>query len=62
VISFVAPSAMSSFSFDVMEFVDQAIGAGLATEQWYVTSIQAGFEPWEGGTGLGVSSFSATVS
>jgi hypothetical protein len=62
VISFVAPSAMSSLSFDVMEFIDQAIGAGMATDQWYVTSIQAGFEPWEGGTGLGVSSFSATVN
>lgn len=62
VISFVAPSAMGSLSFDVMEFVDQAIGAGLATDQWYITSIQAGFEPWEGGVGLGVNSFSATVN
>jgi hypothetical protein len=62
VISFVAPSAVNSLSFDVMEFVDQAISAGLATDQWYLTSIQAGFEPWEGGVGLGVTSFSATVS
>ncbi len=62
VISFVAPSAMSSFSFDVMDFVDQAISAGIAQESWYVTSIQAGFEPWEGGAGLGVNSFSASVN
>jgi glycosyl hydrolase family 12 len=62
VISFVAPSAMSSYSFDVMAFIDQAISAGMATEQWYLTSIQAGFEPWEGGAGLGVASFSATVN
>lgn len=62
VISFVAPAALNSLSFDVMEFVDQAIAAGLATDQWYLTSVQAGFEPWEGGAGLGVSSFSATVN
>jgi hypothetical protein len=62
VISFVAPSALNSYSFDVMAFIDQAISAGMATEQWYLTSIQAGFEPWEGGAGLGVQSFSATVN
>jgi hypothetical protein len=62
VISFVAPSAMSSLSFDVMDFVDQAISAGIAQQSWYVTSVQAGFEPWEGGAGLGVNSFSASVN
>ncbi len=62
VISFVAPSALSSLSFDLTAFIDQAVGAGLATDQWYLTSVQAGFEPWEGGTGLGVNSFSASVN
>jgi hypothetical protein len=28
----------------------------------YLTSIQAGFEPWNGGVGLAVDAFSATVS
>ncbi|MEU5879541.1 cellulose binding domain-containing protein [Spirillospora sp. NPDC047279] len=61
VISFVAPAAISGWSFDVMDFVDQAIGHGLATSSWYVTSVQAGFEPWQNGAGLSVGSFSATV-
>nr|WP_308217783.1 hypothetical protein [Streptantibioticus silvisoli] len=62
VISFVAPSAMSSASLDVKDFVGQAINAGLATDAWYLTSVQAGFEPWENGAGLAVDSFSASVN
>nr|AAF91283.1 cellulase 12A [Streptomyces sp. 11AG8] len=62
VISFLAPSAISSWSFDVKDFVDQAVSHGLATPDWYLTSIQAGFEPWEGGTGLAVNSFSSAVN
>ncbi len=62
VISFVAPSAIGSLTFDVMDFVDVTVSRGLAGNAWYLTSIQAGFEPWQGGVGLGVSSFSATVA
>ncbi|OEJ28236.1 glycosyl hydrolase family 5 [Streptomyces agglomeratus] len=62
VISFVAPSAIASWSFDVMDFVDQAVARGLAQESWYVTSVQAGLEPWENGAGLKVGSFSSTVN
>ncbi|MFE7033484.1 cellulose binding domain-containing protein [Streptomyces sp. NPDC057621] len=62
VLSFVAPSAISSWSFDVMDFVDQAVVRGLARSDWHLTSVQAGFEPWQGGAGLAVNSFSSTVS
>jgi hypothetical protein len=62
VISFVAPSAMSSVSLDVKDFINNTISHGLATASWYLTSIQAGFEPWAGGTGLAVNSFSATIN
>ncbi|GAA2509366.1 GH12 family glycosyl hydrolase domain-containing protein [Streptomyces gobitricini] len=61
VISFVAPSAIGSWSFDVMDFVDQAVARGLAQPSWYVTSVQAGFEPWQNGAGLRVDSFSSAV-
>ncbi|MEU0334663.1 cellulose binding domain-containing protein [Streptomyces sp. NPDC006193] len=61
VLSFVAPSAITSWSFDVMDFVRQAVSRGLAQDSWYLTSVQAGFEPWENGTGLAVTSFSSTV-
>jgi hypothetical protein len=62
VISYVAPSAISSWSFSVLDFLNDVRSRGAITSSWYLTSIQAGFEPWQGGTGLGVSSFSATVN
>ncbi|MER6282339.1 GH12 family glycosyl hydrolase domain-containing protein [Streptomyces sviceus] len=62
VLSFVAPSAIDSWNFDVMDFVRQAVSRGLAQDSWYLTSIQAGFEPWQNGAGLAVNSFSSTVN
>lgn len=62
VISFVAPSAISGVNLNVLDFINAAIGRGLATSAWFLTSIQSGFEPWQGGTGLAVTAFSATVS
>ncbi|WP_449343582.1 GH12 family glycosyl hydrolase domain-containing protein [Streptomyces lusitanus] len=62
VLSFVAPSAISSWSFDVMDFVRETVAHGKAGNDWYLTSIQAGFEPWQNGAGLAVNSFSSTVN
>ncbi|MEU2060877.1 cellulose binding domain-containing protein [Streptomyces sp. NPDC013455] len=62
VLSFVAPSAITSWNFDVMDFVRQAVSRGLAQNDWYLTSVQAGFEPWQNGAGLAVTSFSSTVN
>ncbi|MFF9086494.1 cellulose binding domain-containing protein [Streptomyces sp. NPDC014991] len=62
VLSFVAPSAITSWNFDVMDFAREAVARGLAQNSWYLTSVQAGFEPWQNGTGLAVTSFSSTVN
>ncbi|WP_031517829.1 GH12 family glycosyl hydrolase domain-containing protein [Streptomyces sp. NRRL F-5123] len=62
VISFVAPSAISSWSFDVKAFANETISRGLAQNNWYLTSVQAGFEPWQNGAGLAVTSFSSSVN
>ncbi|WFE38687.1 cellulose binding domain-containing protein [Micromonospora sp. WMMD998] len=62
VISYVAPSAVSSFSFDAMAFINDTRNRGAITNDWYLTSIQAGFEPWQGGVGLAVTSFSQSVN
>uniref|UniRef100_UPI0009BEB97E GH12 family glycosyl hydrolase domain-containing protein n=1 Tax=Streptomyces viridosporus TaxID=67581 RepID=UPI0009BEB97E len=61
VLSFVAPSAIESWSFDVMDFVRETVARGMARNDWYLTSVQAGFEPWQNGAGLAVNSFSSTV-
>jgi hypothetical protein len=62
VISYVAPSAISSWNFSVLDFINDVKNRGAITSSWYLTSIQAGFEPWIGGTGLAVTNFSAAVN
>ncbi|GAA1287691.1 GH12 family glycosyl hydrolase domain-containing protein [Saccharothrix xinjiangensis] len=62
VISYVAPSPITSWSFNVLDFINDVRNRGAITNSWYLTSIQAGFEPWNGGTGLAVDNFSASVS
>lgn len=61
VISYVAPSPVTSWNFSVLDFINDTKNRGAVTSAWYLTSIQAGFEPWIGGAGLAVSDFSATV-
>jgi hypothetical protein len=63
VVSYVQ-SGITSISFDAMAFIRDAItrGSGFGTTAWYLTSMQMGFEPWIGGVGLAVNSFSATIS
>jgi len=57
-------AGITSFSADIKPFLLDAItrGGGFGNTSWYLTSIQMGFEPWIGGVGLAVNSFSATVS
>lgn len=62
VVSYVAPSAITSWSFDVKPFLQDSINRGYGAANWYLTSVQAGFEPWSGGVGLAVNSFSSSVT
>ncbi|MDW5329770.1 GH12 family glycosyl hydrolase domain-containing protein [Plantactinospora sp. KLBMP9567] len=62
VVSYLAPSPINSWNFSVLDFINDVRNRGAITNSWYLTSIQAGFEPWIGGTGLGVNSFSASVN
>ncbi|MCA2216180.1 GH12 family glycosyl hydrolase domain-containing protein [Jidongwangia harbinensis] len=62
VVSYVAPSPINSWSFSVLDFISDVRNRGSITNSWYLTSIQAGFEPWIGGAGLAVNNFSASVN
>ncbi|MFV2084316.1 GH12 family glycosyl hydrolase domain-containing protein [Micromonospora sp. LOL_021] len=62
VVSYLAPSSITSWSFNVLDFIADVRARGQITNSWYLTSVQAGFEPWNGGVGLGVNSFSGSVS
>ncbi|HEY7226169.1 MAG TPA: cellulose binding domain-containing protein [Micromonosporaceae bacterium] len=64
VVSYVGnPAGITSLSFNARDFILDAItrGSNFGTTAWYLTSIQAGFEPWIGGVGLTVNSFSASI-
>jgi hypothetical protein len=64
VVSYLSASIpITSISFNARDFILDAVtrGSGFGTTSWYLTSIQAGFEPWISGVGLTVNSFSASI-
>jgi hypothetical protein len=61
VVSYVRQSTTSSISFNVASFYNDMVNRGYAQRSWYLTSVQAGFEPWVNGTGLAVNSFSYSI-
>ncbi len=63
VVSYVSSSAITSLSFNARDFILDTFSRGsqYGNTSWYLTSMQAGFEPWIGGVGLAVNSFSATI-
>jgi cell division septation protein DedD len=62
VVSYAAPSPITSWNFNVQDFINDVKTQSKLTNSWYLTSIQAGFEPWVGGAGLAVTSFAANVN
>ncbi|MEJ2871668.1 hypothetical protein WCD74_28165 [Actinomycetospora sp. OC33-EN08] len=44
----------------VTDFVTDAQRRGVVQRDWYLTNLQAGFEPWVGGSGLSTDAFNAT--
>lgn len=68
VLSYLAATPITSLTdFDVLQFIEDTMirtsdFAEPVTDAWYLTSIQAGFEPWSGGVGLSIDSFDATVN
>lgn len=62
VISYLRTSPTTAVDFAVDTFYRDAVARGFAQRSWYLTSVQAGFEPWIGGAGLTVNSFSYTTN
>jgi len=62
VVSYVRTSATSSARYPVATFFNDAVHRGFAQTSWFLTSIQAGFEPWQGGVGLAVNAFTVTTT
>ena len=47
---------------DLKAFLDDAVSRGSAQQGWCLTGVEAGFEVWNGGSGLRTDSFSVTVN
>ncbi|MGL5866875.1 MAG: GH12 family glycosyl hydrolase domain-containing protein [Dermatophilaceae bacterium] len=63
VISYVRQQPTNSMAnFSVTAFVNDAVARGQIQRSWYLTNVQAGFEPWVGGTGLAVRDFAFTTN
>jgi hypothetical protein len=62
VVSYVRQSPTSSINFNVASFYRDMVNRRYAQNSWYITSVQAGFEPWVNGTGLAVNNFSYSVN
>jgi len=53
---------LRSVNIDIKHFINDSVQRGYAQSTWYLTSVQAGFEIWQGGTGLAVNAFAAKVN
>jgi len=62
VVSYVRQTPTTSISFPVSAFWSDLLTRGYGQNSWYLTSVQAGFEPWVDGTGLTVSDFSYSIA
>jgi hypothetical protein len=62
VISYVRQQTTTSLNISVTAFTNDAVSRGYVQRSWYLTSVQFGFEPWQGGPGLAVNSFSFSTS
>src|SRR3954454_2861153 len=61
VVSYVRTTAATTLSSPVSSFYGDVVKRGYGQTSWYLTSVQAGFEPWVGGAGLAVDSFAVTT-
>lgn len=59
VVSYVRTTPTTTVDVAVASFFEDALARGYTERSWYLTSVQAGFEPWEGGAGLSVTAFEA---
>ncbi|MER7277926.1 RICIN domain-containing protein [Dactylosporangium sp. NPDC000244] len=62
VVSYVRTAGTGSIAFNVRDFYNDMLGRGYAQNSWWLTSVQAGFEPWQGGAGLTVNTFTYSTS
>jgi cellulose 1,4-beta-cellobiosidase len=61
-IAYVRTSVTTSVNMDLKPFIQDCVSRGYIQTGWYLLDVEAGFEIWQGGTGLASNSFSVTVT
>src|SRR5690606_18942046 len=61
IITYVRSTNATSATLELSDFVYDARQRGAINSTWYLTSVSGGFEIWNGGEGLSLTSFSAQV-
>ena len=56
-----AGGTIPNYSFDLKDFIDEAVASGDLNGNFFLTDVFAGFEIWSGGTGLSVNNFTVDV-
>ncbi len=59
-VSYVRQQTTNALTVNIKDFTDDSAKRRYLQPSWYLTSVQFGFEPWVGGPGLAVNSFSYT--
>ncbi|HTZ45802.1 MAG TPA: hypothetical protein VMB79_18215 [Jatrophihabitans sp.] len=62
VLSYVRQQTTNALNISVKDFTTDAVQRGYVQTAWYLTSVQFGFEPWQGGPGLAVNSFAFSTN
>jgi len=60
-IAYVRETPADSVDLDLRDFVQDALARGTLDPAWFLIDVEAGFEIWQGGSGLATRSFSAVV-
>ncbi len=60
-VAYVRQTPADSVDLDLRAFTQDAVTRGTINPAWYLMDIEAGFEIWQGGSGLATSAFSAVV-
>jgi len=63
IISYLSTTSTTSVSdFNLMPFFSDAVSRGEIHPDWYLITVEAGFEIWQDGTGLGSNLFSVAIA
>ena len=61
VISYVREGSTTTvLDLPISDFITDATRRGVVEPSWFLTNVQAGFEPWIGGEGLSTDAFALT--